>query len=356
VNTASLNDVEPFAHYGVERKFTLRRLPCLDLLPLVPGQSNVVAKVFFLLQIITFTLSAVFATLFTTADIFYSRDVIPLLALSVIKPRRSLAYEAHSAAGGRVGRLLQGLVLRRVGHVISTTARLRDTLVERGASTTAVFAAHDGIRRARFEALPSRESARMQLGLPASAHIVSYVGRLQTLDMDKGVGHLVEALASFKWADACLLLVGGPDEQAQALRARWEALGGDVERFLYVGQVTPDRVPLYMVASDVCAMPFPWTEHFAYYASPIKLFEYMAAGRAIVASDLPSTQEVVRDGETALLYATGDTVALAAALSRLYHDAELRERLGAAARELALGHYTWDARARTILQRLQSSI
>jgi glycosyltransferase involved in cell wall biosynthesis len=110
-----------------------------------------------------------------------------------------------------------------------------------------------------------------------------------------------------------------------------------------------------LAALDAAVMPFPWTEHFAYYASPIKLFEYMAAGCAVVATDLPSTAEVVRDGETALLVPPSDVGALTTALISLREDPALARALGTAARELALGEYTWDERARRILAALEEA-
>lgn len=351
-NTPELRGVDPFAHYGVERCFRLRRLPVIDLMPLVPGRSDLPAKLIFALQVVSFTLAAWLAALFTRADVFYSRDALPLLALSLIKPRRALAYEVHSLAHGRIGGALQRRALRRVGHVFTTTARLREDVIALGIDAARVHVAHDGIRSERFANLPTLGEARATLGWAQEAFIVGYVGRLQTMDMDKGVGLLVDALAQIGGAQ--LALVGGPDASAAGLRERWLAHGQDTAHFLYAGQVTPDRVPLYLAALDVCAMPFPWTTHFAYYASPIKLFEYMAAGCAVVASDLPSTAEVVRDGETALLYPPGDVDALAAALRRLRDDAALRARLGAAGRELVFAHYTWDARARGILEEVMS--
>jgi glycogen(starch) synthase len=121
------------------------------------------------------------------------------------------------------------------------------------------------------------------------------------------------------------------------------------ERFLLAGQVNPDAVPAYLAAFDICTMPFPWTAHFAYYASPLKLFEYMAVGGTIISSDLPAVAEVVRDGESALLVPPGDADALAAALRRLYDDPGLRARLGAKARQGA-AYYAWGARAARILQ------
>jgi glycosyltransferase involved in cell wall biosynthesis len=123
-----------------------------------------------------------------------------------------------------------------------------------------------------------------------------------------------------------------------------------VGRFLASGQVPPDRVPLYLSAFDVCAMPHPWTEHFAYYTSPIKLFEYMASKRAIVASDLPGFAEVVTDQESALLVPPEDVNALAEAIRRLRDDPALRARLTDRAYELVMTRYTWQARAEIIRQ------
>lgn len=166
-------------------------------------------------------------------------------------------------------------------------------------ATTKFLVAHDGIRRERFANPPTQAEARAQIGWAQDAFIVGYVGRLQTMAADKGVGTLVEALAQV--GSASLGLVGGPDDMAEALRQHWLTIGLSANQFLYAGQVAPDKVPLYLAALDVCVIPLPWTTHFAYYTSPMKLFEYMASRRAIIASDLPSIGEVVKDGETALL-------------------------------------------------------
>ena len=102
-------------------------------------------------------------------------------------------------------------------------------------------------------------------------------------------------------------------------------------------------------------MPHPHREQFAKYTSPLKLFEYMAAGRAIVASDLPGWADVLVGGETALLAPPDDTAAWTAAINRLHEDSGLRARLGEEARESAMARYTWAARAEAILDHIQSA-
>ncbi len=340
----AVNDV--WAHYGVKRNFRLRRLPTLDWMALASGQDTAWSRLIFRLQMLTFAVSMFIGTLFTPADVYYSRDALVIALLGLIKPRRALAYEAHSKAKGRAGQSLQRRAVHRAA-VFATTGKLREELIALGADPARAFVAHDGVRADRFSNLPDRPEARRAVGWPENVFIAGYVGRLHTMSMDKGVGLLVDALAQID--GAALALVGGPDDQAETLRARWKSHGLPNDRFLYASQVPPGRVPDYLAALDVAVMPFPWTEHFAYYASPIKLFEYMAAGCAIVASNLPSTAEVVVDGETALLVPPSDVSALAAALQRLRDDPALRQSLGAAARELVLRQYTWDCRARSIL-------
>ncbi len=86
----------------------------------------------------------------------------------------------------------------------------------------------------------------------------------------------------------------------------------------------------------------------------MKLFEYMASGRAIVASDLPTNAEVVSDGESALLTPPSDVEALAAAIRRLRDDPALRQRLADNAYATVMESYTWDARAKAILEVLSA--
>jgi glycosyltransferase involved in cell wall biosynthesis len=351
-DTSPLGKVrDVWAHYGVKRSFSLCRLPTLDLIPLVPERTDILARVVFGVQMLTYTGVLLFLALFAQVDVYYSRDVPSLLALSLVKPRRKLAYEAHSLARGRGGKWLQKRTVRRCGSIFAVTRKLADDLIALGADPTQTHVAHDGVRRERFANLPSQLEARKYLGWSEDAFVVGYVGRLHTMTMDKGVGLLIDALA--KIGDASIALVGGPDDIATTLKQQWIERGQHKEQFLYAGQVAPEHVPLYLSAFDVCAMPFPWTDHFAYYASPIKLFEYMAAQRAIVASDLPSTAEVLTDGDSGLLVPPSDVDALATAIIRLRDDPALCERLANKAYELVMSHYTWEARAKHILAQVE---
>lgn len=347
VNTPEMDRIHDiWAYYGVSRNFMVRYLPCLDLFRLLRNSE----KIAFGIQTLTYLLALIGILLFSHADVYYSRDGLTLLLLSLFKPRRALIYEAHQLSKSRIGRFVQSQCVRRVGLVVAVTGKLGSDLRARGAQR--VLVAHDGIRLERFADLPDQATARVCINLPAEAFIVGYVGQLHTMSMSKGLDTLIEAIAKIADIPIVLGLVGGPAAMAETLRQYWIALGLPTERLLFLGRVEPSAVPLYLSAFDVCAMPFPWTEHFAYYASPLKLFEYMAAGRAIVSSDLLAVSEVVRDGETALLYPPSDVSALALALRRLHDAPALRERLGAAAQREAT-HYSWLARAERILEAIE---
>ena len=352
-NTAEMRRAaDPFAFYGVDPVFSVSRLPCLDLFPLFPKGVN--DRLAFYMLMMTYALALLLRLPFVNADIYYSRDEFLLWLLRFFKPKASLAYEAHLFPSSERGAKLQRAVCQNVGSVIAITPQLRDDLIKhRGADSSRVITAHDGIRQARFKDLPDSRVARRRIGWDENAFIVGFVGRLSMIGMDKGLGGLVASIAAVDGAH--LALVGGPAEMAEQLRIRWRERGLDESRFLYAGQAPAADVPFYLAAFDVALMPHPATPQFARYTSPLKLFEYMAAGKAIAASDLPGWSDVVVNEENALLLPPGDAKAWTDALCRLRDDPALRARLGQNAREKALAHYTWSVRAQDILSHIQSA-
>lgn len=354
-NTSAMRAIDDiYAHYGIHENFTLAKLPVIDLYRVAGGDLRI-ERIAFYIVLATYLIVLLLRLPFARADVIYSRDDYVLAVLSRFLPKHKLAYEAHLFATTERGARLQTAVVRSVASIVAITPRLaQDLIQERSASPTATIVAHDGVQGARFANLPTREAAREALAWPLDVLIVGFVGRLHMLNMDKGVGTLVDALAHVP--GVAIGLVGGPDEMAQILRQRWLAHGLPEAQFLYAGQVAPSQVPLYLRAFDICAMPHPFTRQFAYYTSPLKLFEYMAAERAIVASDLPGWSNVLQHEVNALLTAPDDVLSLAAAIQRLRDDPSLREQLGQKARQDVLAHYTWAARAAHIKAHIERDV
>ena len=115
-------------------------------------------------------------------------------------------------------------------------------------------------------------------------------------------------------------------------------------RVTFTGLIPPAEVPARLREAGVLALPNPASAISSEFTSPLKLFEYMASGRPIVASNLPSLREVLRDGENALLVEPGNPQALTAGIERIKNDPALGARLAARAAE-DVRQFTWTRRA-----------
>lgn len=189
-------------------------------------------------------------------------------------------------------------------------------------------------------------------GLACPAGVVS-VGFVGSLRLWHGVPMLVEAFAALHAARGAtrLVLVGdGPAREEVERRIDAHDLRGCVH---ICGKVAPEAVPALLTSMDIATAPYPDLDGF--YFSPLKLFEYMSAGRAIVASACGQIPEVIEHERTGLLVEPGDVDALAAALARLVDDEILRGCLGAAARKTAVREHRWDAVAQKILSIAQTA-
>jgi glycosyltransferase involved in cell wall biosynthesis len=188
------------------------------------------------------------------------------------------------------------------------------------------------------------------LGPPGRLQAV-YVGNVYP---GKGVETVVELAEACPWAD--FHVVGGEATQLET----WSEPAARLPNLRLHGHVPHGQTDRYRLGADVLLAPYHGrvgthgAGEASRWMSPLKLFEYMAAGRAILVSDLPVLREVVRDEVQVLLCQPEHTAAWVAALRRLADDPALRERLGRAARAEFLRAHTWVARARTALHGLTS--
>jgi glycosyltransferase involved in cell wall biosynthesis len=251
--------------------------------------------------------------------------------------RGTLYGTSETADPGKAARIArrEERVWKRAAGFVATTAGIRDAFAER-------HGARRGVR-----VVPNGCDVPPLRAFPGLAHEnpprVLYAGQLYPW---KGVDVLVEAVAAVPGAR--LVILGGIEGEADTrrIRALVEArgLGGRTEM---TGLVPQARVADALGRAAVVVAPFLRAGMTERHTSPLKIFEAMAAGRPIVASDLPSSREVLSDGENALLVPPGDVSALAGALRRVLADGDLARRLAGAAWEAA-PRYSWDARARAL--------
>jgi len=173
---------------------------------------------------------------------------------------------------------------------------------------------------------------------------VGFVGSLRPWH---GLPILVDAFARLRATDRAtrLVVVGdGPERSKLVADLSTRGLGEAVK---LVGPVAPDEVPGWLASLDAAVAPYPNLSHF--YFSPLKVYEYMAAGRALVASEIGQLRELIEPEVNGLLCPPGDAAAIAIALGRLRHDPALRRRLGRAARATIRKGHTWDRVVRRLL-------
>lgn len=230
-------------------------------------------------------------------------------------------------------------IYRGAKGIITLTQLLAEDLNAAYGQLPPIAVAPDGVDLER-----AKESASGTL--EAESQLL-YLGSLHPW---KGVEVLIEAM---QWVDkARLRIVGGHPKRIEELQQKTRELGV-ADQVLFSGHVPPEQRFKVIAEADVCVLPLIDTSIGSRYTSPLKLFEYMAVGRAVVASDLPSLREILQDGQNALLTPAGDSKALAQALNRLMADTDLRNALAATARKDAT-HYSWVARARSILNLITS--
>ena len=175
--------------------------------------------------------------------------------------------------------------------VVVLTSFIKRAFEEMGTSREKVIVVPEGVNLSRFACIPTPEECRRQLGLPIDRAIIGYIGRFHTLDMEKGIPELVEAMASIpshNGKEPLLLCVGGPMEGVLACIEVARRPSVPEERIRFVDRVPNAQVPLWIRVCDVVTIHWLRTEFPAYFTSPMKLFEYMAAGMPIVATDLSS--------------------------------------------------------------------
>ena len=223
--------------------------------------------------------------------------------------------------------------------LIALSGAIADYLAQYPGTRGRVEIIPDGVNPDRFPL--NRKPAR-----PATPHVWS-VGFVGSLKPWHGLGTLVDAFARLHQThpDTRLVVVGdGPGRQRLAAQA---ADIGVSDAVVLTGSVPPDEVPGLLASIDAAVAPYPNLPTF--YFSPLKIFEYMAAGLPVVASRIGQIPEVIRDGVHGLLCPPGDAAAVAAALCRLKEDPDLGARLGRAARAHVVQHYTWYQVASRIL-------
>lgn len=323
------------AFYDLDHEFRVRTLPSFsgkNPIPNVPTTGEIVTFFWLVSQYLRGRI--------TSDDILYSRYLVPTFAfLHVVDaiPRRerpTIVFEQHHTKTEHP--FISEQLYRRLDGIVC----IADQLAERLSSqfdipAEKLFVAHDGVSLERYEGI-TQQSARERLGLPSDRDIVMYTGHLYE---DKNVEQFIRAATDIE-ADVCV--VGGYEEDIERLK-RTVAESNSVT---FTGFVEPNDIPVYQRAADVLVAT---AAQDAEYYSPLKLFEYMAAGKPIVATRTEAFEEVLTHEQNCLFVDSSAPSAMSEQIARLLDDDELCTRIGET-NEMEVQTYGWQNRAERILE------
>ena len=316
----------PFDYYSIPKIFLIKKIFSIDAIRF--------GRFGFLLQSFSYSVSVFFYTLFKKTDIIFGRDELPLVGVSFFK---SVVWETHTGSYN----LFTKILLSKRTPIIAITGGLKNFYIKKGVDPKRIVVSSDAVDLKQFDIDVSMNDARTKLGLPTSNKIALYTGHLYGW---KGA-HVLASAAKFLPEDVLVLFVGGTDKDIESFTKEF----GETKNIRILGKKSHDLIPLYLKASNVLVLPnSPVNDISNLYTSPMKLFEYMASGRPIVASGLPSIKEILTSEQNALLVLPDNPKILAEAIEKILKDENLSDSLSRKS-ESDSKQYTWENRARTIV-------
>lgn len=304
-----------------------------------------------------FAVHVIWQALKKGVDLIYTR--VPQVAGMASLLRLPAVYELHDFPHGKGGKWWLRRFLRGRGarKLVLISKALEESLTEifvGDMKRISRLIAPDGIDLERYQKIGSPVLSRQQLAkqrcdlsLAVDRFTAGYTGHFY---QGRGI-ELIMALAQIT-PDIQYLLAGGDPSDIERVRDNAQRMG--LENVILTGFVPNSELPLYQASCDVLLMPY---QHkvaassggdIAAYLSPMKLFEYMACRRVIIASDLPVLREVLNE-ENAILLPPDDIDAWYNAIMLVKKDKEIQHRLASRARK-DVEAYTWIDRARRIME------
>ncbi len=272
-------------------------------------------------------------------DIIYTRDLITSFLFTFILRKKNVIYELHEIPEKSRWEFLFKLTQKKLKQLVTITNSLKDISIKLGVDNYKIIVLPDGANISDYNIKTSKEKIRKELNLPIRKKIITYTGSFQDW---KGYKTIIETSRLFKENEIIFLLVGGTKEQIKNLNKN-----NNYSNCTFVESVKPNIIPKYLLLSDILLLPNSNKfEISRRYTSPLKLFEYMASKRPIIASNLESIKEIVSDKEV-LFFKSDNSEDLKNKIEILLKDKKLSNILIKNS-FFKVKDYTWEKRAEKI--------
>ncbi len=332
---SSLGKKDPFEYYKVNKIFKIKKIFCFDLTPL----NKYLGPISSLTQALSFSFFSFLYLLFKKADIIYGRDRFDLLLIGFFRP---FVFEVH-----KIHKFLDFFLAKRAKKLVVITRGVKEALVKEGVEDRKILVAPDGVDIKIFNLERSTPEAKKELKLASDKKIVLYTGHLYKW---KGVETL--ALASkFLDQNTIIVIVGGIKWYLSNFKNFVKK--NNLKNILILGHRDYSEIPYFLKAADCLVLTgTKKSEVSKYQTSPMKMFEYMAAKKPIIASDLPSFREILNE-KNCIFVEPDNPEAMAIGIKKVLNDLELSKKISEQAYQ-DVQNYTWDNRARKILEFINS--
>jgi len=321
---------DAFDYYGVKRNFKIKKLPCLDLIIF----DKYIGHLGFWIEDITFNFFVLIYLLFKKTDIIYTREKF---SLPFVLFKKNLVFEAHTFPKNYS---LYSSFFKRLKKIIVITQKLKDFFIEKRIDADKILVVPDGVDLEKFNIKDSQGEYRRKLNLPLDKKIVLYTGHLYEW---KGAQVLAEA-SQFLPEDMEIYFVGGTDKDIRKFKIQNSKF-----KIKVVGHKPYSEIPFWLKAADVLVLPNSGKQDISkYWTSPLKLFEYMASKRPIIASNLPSIKEILNNNNSFLIEPDSPEK-LAEGIKNALKTPDFSAKISNQAFQ-DVQSYTWQKRAKKILE------
>jgi len=333
---------DPFIYYGVRKDFIIKKVPVFEILALTRWIWGWVGYV----QSFSFSICAVFYLIFKNKIhdpdvILYSRDYMTLFLL-VLFGAHPVA-EIHDYRSKNPKRRIN-FIFKQCRKIIvnseGTLGALQNHYPDNLQLKTA-RAVSNGVDFDYFDMKETKEEARQKLGIISNKKIIGYLGRLETVGREKGVSDIIRSFLAIN-EEALLYVVGGPNHLIEKYKQEFN----NNDKVVFSGQVDYALVPLYLRSFDAVIISTPEGDH-AQTTSPMKLFEYLASGKVIIAPKIPAIIKYLNDNNS-ILFDPNNAATLSEKIKVAINDKELVGKLSQQSL-LDAKKYSWQNRAKLIL-------
>jgi len=240
-------------------------------------------------------------------------------------------------------------VAKKADAVIVVAQGIKDILIKRGVDENKIFVIPNGANIDLFR--PIKDSAinelRHRYSINEGDHIIIFIGNFEWYH---GIEYLIRSapLILNTFPNTKFLIVGdGP------IRKELENLVKNMNLFdkiIFTGRAPYEMVPLYINMADVCVAPFTRARNERIGLSPLKIYEYLACGKPVIASDIKGVGDLLRHSNAGIAVKPEDPVELANAIIKLLKDEELRRQMGENGRKVVVNNYSWDHTAKKTIE------